>query len=104
MTMKEVERINSVLKGARNLPITALVRVTYFYLAELFASKGQKAHARRDVGFVVSEALTTWLREIQQAASNVRVMRFSRQNQVFHVQDLTNGDEFNVDLIRRYCD
>ena len=104
MTTNLVECINSVLKGARNLPITALVRATYFRLAELFATKGREAHARRDAGFIFSEALTTRLREIQQVSGNVRVTRFSRQNQVFHVQDLTNGDEFSVDLIRRYCD
>ena len=104
MTTTLVECVNYVLKGTRNLPIMALVRATYFQLAELFATTGQEAYARRDVGFVFSEALTTRLREIPQTADNVHVTKFSRQNQVFHVQDLTNGDEFNVDLIRRYCD
>ena len=99
-----VECINSVLKGTRNLPITTLVLATYFRLAELFATKSRESHALRDTGFVFSEALTTRLWEIQQAPGNVRVTRFSKQNQVFHVQDLTNGDEFNVDLTGRYCD
>ena len=99
MNMTLVECVNSVLKGARNLSITALVRATYFRLIELFTTKGQEAHARRDTRFVFSDALMTRLREIQQAAGNVCVMQFSRQNQVFNVQDLTNGDEFSVDLI-----
>ena len=44
MIMNLVECINFVLKGARNLPITALVRATYFQLAKLFATKGREAH------------------------------------------------------------
>ena len=37
MTTNLVECMNSVLKEARNLPITILVRATYFQLGELFA-------------------------------------------------------------------
>ncbi|XP_057761012.1 uncharacterized protein LOC130981430 [Arachis stenosperma] len=36
MTTNLVECINSVLKGARNLPITALVKATFYRLNELF--------------------------------------------------------------------
>ena len=49
--------------GTRNLPITTLVKATYFCLTELFATKGREAHARKDAGFVFSEALMTRLRE-----------------------------------------
>ena len=59
MTTNLVECVNSVLKDAHNLPIMALVQATYFRLAKLFATKGREAHARRDAGFVFSEALTT---------------------------------------------
>ena len=45
ITMNLVECINFVLKQARNLPITALVKVTYFRLEELFATKGREAYA-----------------------------------------------------------
>ena len=43
MTTNLVKCMNSVLKGTRNLPITALVRMIYFRLAELFARKGREA-------------------------------------------------------------
>ncbi|RYR75903.1 hypothetical protein Ahy_A01g000502 [Arachis hypogaea] len=36
MTTNLVECINSVLKGARNLPVTAIVRSTFYGLNELF--------------------------------------------------------------------
>ena len=45
ITMNLVECVNSVLKGTYNLPITALVRTTYFLLVELFAKKCSEAHA-----------------------------------------------------------
>ena len=45
MTTNLVECVNFMLKGTRNLPITAFIRVTYFQLAELFATKDQEAHA-----------------------------------------------------------
>ena len=104
MTTNLVECINSVLKGARNLPITALVRATYFRLAELFATKGREAYARKASGSVFSETITTRLRENQQAAGGVRVTTFSRQYQSFHVEDLSNGSQFKVDMRERYCD
>ncbi|RYR75622.1 hypothetical protein Ahy_A01g000185 [Arachis hypogaea] len=43
--MNLVECINSVLKGARNLPITALVKATFYILNELFTRKRAKAEA-----------------------------------------------------------
>ncbi|RYR78557.1 hypothetical protein Ahy_A01g003383 [Arachis hypogaea] len=39
MTTNLVECINSVLKGARNLPVTALVKTTFYRLNELFTRK-----------------------------------------------------------------
>ena len=39
------ECINAVMKGSWNLPITALVKSTYFYLAELFIRKGEEVEA-----------------------------------------------------------
>ena len=61
MTMNLVECINSVLKRAHNLPITALVRAIYFWLGELFATKGREAYARKGIGSVFLEAIMTRL-------------------------------------------
>ena len=42
MTTNMSEVFNSVLKGARNLPITALVQLTFFRLNGYFVAKGNK--------------------------------------------------------------
>jgi hypothetical protein len=42
MTTNLVECMNGVFKGIRNLPITALVRTTYFRLASTFATRGER--------------------------------------------------------------
>ncbi|XP_016164196.1 uncharacterized protein LOC107606672 [Arachis ipaensis] len=44
MTTNLVECINSVLKGARNLPVLALFRATYYRLNELFMRKSAETH------------------------------------------------------------
>ena len=104
MTTNLVECVNSVLKGARNLPITALVRATYFRLAELFARKGSEAHARKNAGHIFSENVMTRLQSNEQASRNLRVNQFDRQNEAFHVQELSNNQDYRVDLRQRYCD
>ena len=45
MTTNLSECINDVLKGVRNLPIMALLKSTYFRLAELLVRKGSEAEA-----------------------------------------------------------
>ncbi|XP_072072106.1 uncharacterized protein [Arachis hypogaea] len=42
MTTNISECINVVMKGSRNLPITALVKSSYFHLGEIFARKGSE--------------------------------------------------------------
>ncbi|XP_057747747.1 uncharacterized protein LOC130966944 [Arachis stenosperma] len=61
MTTNLVECINSVLKGARNLPITALVKATFYRLNELFTRKRAEAEARINAGHVFSEIVTSKL-------------------------------------------
>ncbi|RYQ80094.1 hypothetical protein Ahy_Scaffold1g106732 isoform B [Arachis hypogaea] len=54
MTTNLVECINSVLKGARNLSVLALVRATYYRLNELFTRKSAESHERKRAGFTFS--------------------------------------------------
>ena len=42
MTTNMSEVFNSVLKGARSLPITTLVRLTFFHLNSYFVQEGNK--------------------------------------------------------------
>ncbi|XP_057734013.1 uncharacterized protein LOC130949260 [Arachis stenosperma] len=76
MTTNLVECINSVLKGARNLPVTALVKATFYRLNELFTRKRAEAEARINAGHVFSELVTSKLHANQRAAGNIQVSCF----------------------------
>ena len=41
MTTNIIESMNSVFKVIRNLPVTALVKLTYFRMALLFSKRGE---------------------------------------------------------------
>ncbi|XP_072066663.1 uncharacterized protein [Arachis hypogaea] len=104
MTTNLVEWINSVLKGACNLPITALVKATFYRLNELFTRKRAEAEARINAGHVFSELVTTKLHANQLASGNIQVNCFDRQNEVFEVREMPSGLEYAVDLRRHQCD
>ncbi|XP_029151655.1 uncharacterized protein [Arachis hypogaea] len=104
MTTNLVECINSVLKGARNLPITALVKATFYRLNELFTRKRAEAEARINAGHVFSEVVTSKLHANQLASGNIQVSCFDRQNEVFEVREMPSGLEFAVDLRGLRCD
>ncbi|XP_057759746.1 uncharacterized protein LOC130980121 [Arachis stenosperma] len=104
MTTNLVECINSVLKGARNLPITALVKATFYRLNELFTRKRAEAEARINAGHVFSEIVTSKLHANQIASGNIQVSCFDRQNEVFEVREMPSGQEFAVDLRGLRCD
>ncbi|RYR13643.1 hypothetical protein Ahy_B04g070530 isoform F [Arachis hypogaea] len=104
MTTNLVECINSVLKGARNLPITALVKATFYRLNELFTRKRAEAEARINAGHVFSEVVASKLHANQLASGNIQVSCFDRQNEVFEVREMPSGLEFAVDLRGLRCD
>ncbi|RYR65252.1 hypothetical protein Ahy_A03g011202 [Arachis hypogaea] len=104
MTTNLVECINSVLKGARNLPITALVKATFYRLNELFTRKRAEAEARINAGHVFSEIVTSKLHANQLASGNIQVSCFDHQNEVFEVREMPSGMEFAVDLCGLRCD
>ncbi|XP_057755800.1 uncharacterized protein LOC130974983 [Arachis stenosperma] len=97
MTTNLVECINSVLKGARNLPITALVKATFYRLNELFTRKRAEAESRITAGHVFSEVVTSKLNANQLASSNIQVNCFDRMNEVFEVREMPAGTEYAVD-------
>ncbi|XP_057734719.1 uncharacterized protein LOC130950210 [Arachis stenosperma] len=104
MTTNLVECINSVLKGARNLSVTALVKAMFYRLNELFTRKRAEAEARISAGHVFSELVTSKLHANQRAASNIQVSCFDRQNEVFEVRECPSGVEYAVDLRQQRCD
>ncbi|RYR56763.1 hypothetical protein Ahy_A05g022453 [Arachis hypogaea] len=92
------------LIGARNLPVTALVKATFYRLNELFTRKRAKAEARINDGLVFSELVTTKVHANQRASGNIQVSCFDRENEVFEVREMPSGVEYAVDLRQRRCD
>ncbi|RYR73286.1 hypothetical protein Ahy_A02g007649 isoform B [Arachis hypogaea] len=86
MTTNFVECINSVLKGARNLPVLALVRATYYRLNELFTQKSAESHERKRAGYTYSVFAQQRIEASMQQAGNIVVHRFDRRNEVFEVE------------------
>ncbi|RYR50341.1 hypothetical protein Ahy_A07g036935 [Arachis hypogaea] len=96
VTTNLVECINSVLKGARNLPVLALVRVTYYRLNKLFTRKSAETHERKRAGYTYSAFAQQRIEAI--------VHCFDRRNEVFEVCEMTTEKVLVVDLARRTCD
>ncbi|RYR07293.1 hypothetical protein Ahy_B05g074621 [Arachis hypogaea] len=104
MTTNLVECINGVLKGARNLPVTALVKATFYRLNALFTRKRAEAEARISAGHLFSEYATEKIQSNQTASGNIQVNLFDRQNEVFEVREMPSDLEFAVNLRLRHCD
>ncbi|XP_029148717.1 uncharacterized protein [Arachis hypogaea] len=104
MTTNLVKCINSVLKGARNLPVLALVRATYYRLNELFTRKSAESHERKRAGFTYSVFAQQRIEANMHQAGNIVVHCFDRRNEVFEVRKRTSEKVLVVDLVRRRCD
>ncbi|RYQ80105.1 hypothetical protein Ahy_Scaffold1g106732 isoform A [Arachis hypogaea] len=98
MTTNLVECINSVLKGARNLSVLALVRATYYRLNELFTRKSAESHERKRAGFTFSAFAQQRIEASMQQAGNIVVHRFDRRNEVFEVRETTTEKRLDWQL------
>ena len=54
MTTNLSESFNGILKSARNLPITALVKLTYYRCVAYFADRYTKARAKVTAGELIT--------------------------------------------------
>ncbi|RYR62033.1 hypothetical protein Ahy_A04g019343 [Arachis hypogaea] len=97
-----VECINGVLKGSRNLLMTTLVKVIFYRLNELFTRKRVEVESRIRSRHVFSKVVTEKIKANLIVARNIMVSYFDRQNEVFEVQEMSSGVEFEVDLCRRH--
>ncbi|XP_025640615.1 uncharacterized protein [Arachis hypogaea] len=104
MTTNLVECINSVIKGARNLPVTTIVRSTFYRLNELFTRKSTEAHERRRNGFTYSEFATKRVEESFRRVGNIVVNGFVRRNEIFEVHEMKDGTIYTVNLAQRHYD
>ncbi|XP_029145239.1 uncharacterized protein [Arachis hypogaea] len=103
MTTNLVECINGVLKGARNLPVTTLVKATFYRLNALFTRKRAEVEARISAGQLFSEYATQKILSNQRSVGNIQVNLFDRQNEVIEVREMPSGLEFAVNLCLQHC-
>jgi hypothetical protein len=78
MTTNLAESMNSMLKGTRNLPITTLVKSTYFKLVDLFVQRGKQWNAVMNSGQAYTEKCMKMINEAVQKSSSHKVTHFDR--------------------------
>lgn len=110
MTTNVSESINAVLKGTRNLPITALVQSTYYRLGVLYAERGQQHQASLASGRVYTDDCMDKIKCEVGKSNTHQVMQFDRNYYSFMVHETVNPREvrpighFEVNLQRKWCD
>ncbi|PNX97090.1 protein FAR1-related sequence 8-like [Trifolium pratense] len=108
MTSILVEAMNSVYKGIRSLPITALVKATYSKSAALFGTRGMDALAVLGSDQVYTKECQLRITEAMTKAQSHIVTRHDRERfAVEETQDPREGrpkGTFKVDLGEKWCD
>ncbi|CAK8571481.1 unnamed protein product [Lathyrus sativus] len=110
MATNLVESLNGVFKGTRNLPITALVRATYYRLGSLFAARGKKWSVVLQPGQIFSESSMKYMRDETSKAASHRVRPFDRHDYSFIVDETMDHNEgrpmghYRVELHKNWCD
>jgi len=89
MTTNLAEWINFVLKGARSLPISALVKATFEKTKTWFVERAFKIDTLLRASHYYPKDITTLFRKNQQDSTMCLVERFNVENSEFDVQELT---------------
>ncbi|XP_061340519.1 uncharacterized protein LOC133286996 [Gastrolobium bilobum] len=109
MTTNLSECVNKVLKWARNLPITSLVRITYSRLVAYFLEHGQKACDELERGNLFAKVMWRAYVDNQRKAATHCVTSYDAQRTRFEVQESYNvwshrdGKKWSVSLSERTC-
>ena len=110
MTTNLAECINFVLKGARSLPISALVKATFEKTKTWFVERVFKIDTMLRVSHYYPEDITTLFRKNQQDSTMCFVERFNAENSEFDVQELATPQHgrrpqsYTVRLNDWWCD
>ncbi|XP_050875931.1 uncharacterized protein LOC127079592 [Lathyrus oleraceus] len=110
MTTNLAEAMNSVLKETRNLPITALVKSTYYLLGSLFGKRGHQWTKMLASGQVFTDNCNKGMIEEVSKANTHNVMQFDCERFYFMVQEKINQNDghltgtFSIDLRKQHCD
>ncbi|XP_061365114.1 uncharacterized protein LOC133308503 [Gastrolobium bilobum] len=101
MTTNLSESVNRVFKGARNMPITSLVKCTYSRLARYFFKRGCKAQKDVEIGKHFSNVISEAMTKNNERATSMRVREYNVARTSFEVDD--QGSTFSVNLTDRKC-
>ncbi|KAL4304928.1 uncharacterized protein LOC107646305 [Arachis ipaensis] len=88
MTANISECINAVMKGSHNLPVTALIKSSYFRLGKIFARKGSEALAQLQVGAEFSQTLMKAIEFNSKHINTMNIYQFDRLRTSFTVEEL----------------
>ena len=83
MTTNLAECVNKVLRGARNLPITALVKMTCSRLVEYFIMRRVEINKHMATGRIVSTKVEEAIQRMDQLTVTYRVRLYDRDLQLF---------------------
>ena len=96
MTTNLSECFNGVLKGARSLPIIAMVQYIFFKLVSYFDNRRNQTQAQLDDGQVFSKYATDIFEKNKEKATKHRpVNRYDRHLGIFDVQTPVNAFSAN---------
>ncbi|KAL4271744.1 hypothetical protein GQ457_13G003030 [Hibiscus cannabinus] len=110
MTTNLAEAINSSLKGIRNLPISAIVKATYFRLGKLFATLGKESFTLKDVGHIFHPRIQNEIQAIVVKSNGLYVLPMSRSDTIFRVSEIPrplqgyDPTSYRVNLEDKWCD
>lgn len=110
MTTNLSEAVNKVFRGARNLPITALVKCTYGRLVEYFVQRGSAAAAQQRVGDVYCNKVMEAMTKNATIAQSHIVRTYSIDRSRFEVEEGFNqqnhrsGYTWRLNLDERTCE
>ena len=90
MTTNLSESFNGILKSARNLPITALVELTYYRCVAYFADRYTKACAEVTAGERITAYAKNKFNKWEKKAPKHSVTVFSHEDGLFEVRTLIN--------------
>jgi len=93
MTSNLVESQNNVYKGIRGLPITAIVKASYYRLATLFTKRGHEAATKVNSGEPFSENIMKFLRVELIKSNSHQVTQFDRDRHTFSVRETIDHKE-----------
>ena len=87
MTTNLAEAINSSLKGVQHLPITFVVKATYYRLAAIFATLGKQAVDWMTGGHKVHPELQSRLHSFLSHSNSMHGTCFSSEQHLFRVSE-----------------